>query len=334
MPSSTRRGCLGWLGLILLGLGALLAALILAGCAFQALAEANEARAYPPPGERIDIGGYRLHLACKGEGSPTVILDASFPGQVSNWVWVQPEIAKTTRVCAYDRAGHGWSDPGPAPRDAVTQARELHTLLEKGGVEGPLVLVGHSLGAVTARAFANEYPDQVAGMVLIEGSHPDAWKSRGLTEGVGVDAGMLAAARWLARVGFFRLGLFPVPAADPALPEPQRSEEQAFFNSIKYFELLDAVNAAFPQALEQVRQTRSLGAKPLVIVVGSASENATGVLRELQESLLALSSNHRLVLVEGATHSGLVDDERYAGQTSDAILDAVNAARTGQPLAQ
>ncbi len=319
-----------WIVRIVIGIVAFIAIVIFAGCAYQTISEWNEARAYPPPGQMIDVSGYKLHLYCMGEGTPTVILDAAFPAQVSNWVWVQPQIAKTTRVCAYDRAGHGWSDLGPEPRDAKQHARELKTLLDKANVQGPYVLVGHSLGGLYVREFADMFPDQVAGMVLIEGSHPDAWKSQNMPEGVGADAGMLNVAPVLARVGFFRAGLFSVPKADPALPEKQRAEEQAYFNSVKYFENLRAVNNSFSAALQQVRETKSLDNKPLAIVVGSASENFQGIARELQDDLLKLSTNSVFVTVDGANHSGLVDDERFANETAKEILRVVEAVRKGQ----
>lgn len=316
-----------WVARILGSIVAFIVIVIFAGCAYQSIAESNEARAYPPPGNLIDVGGYKLHLYCIGEGAPTVILDAAFPAQVSNWIWVQSQIAKTTRVCAYDRAGHGWSDLGSEPRDAKQQARELKTLLEKANEQGPFVLVGHSLGGLYVREFADMYPDQVAGMVLIEGTHPDSWKRQNLQEGIGADTGMLNVAPMLARVGFFRAGLFPVPKADAALPELQRNEEQAYFNSVKYFENLRAVNNSFSAALQQVRETKDIGSKPLAIVVGAASENFQGVARELQDELLKLSSNSAFISVEGATHSGLVDDERFAAETANAILKVVEQIR-------
>ncbi len=322
---------LGRIVVILLGV---VVVLILAGCAFQTLSEWNDARAYPPPGELVRVGNTRLHLYCTGEGSPTVILDASFPAQVSNWVWVQPQLAQVTRVCAYDRAGIGWSDPGPEPRDAQRTARELEALLDRARVAGPFVLVGHSLGALTAREFASEFPNQVAGMVLIEGTHPDVWARQNQPESIGADASQLQIAPLLARIGFFRAGLFPVPPADADLPPQQFAEEQAYFKTVKYFENLRAVNNAFPQALQQVRDTKSLGNKPLAVVVGTGSENFSGVPRELQDELLKLSSNSVFVSVEGATHSGLVHNEQYADDTAKAILLVVEAVRSGQLLAQ
>lgn len=318
-----------WVIRIVGGLAAFVVVLIVAGCAYQAIAEWNEARMYPPPGQLIDVGGYKLHLYCTGEGAPTVILDAAFPAQVSNWAWVQPKVATDTRVCSYDRAGHGWSDLAPSPRDAKNQAQELKTLLDKAGEKGPYVMVGHSLGGLSVREFAELYPEAVVGMVLLEGSHPDAWKRQNMPEGVGADPGQLSVAPMLARLGFFRAGLFPVPPADKALPPQQFAEEQAYFSSVKYFENLRAVNDAFPAALAQVRATKGLGDKPLAVVIGTASENFTGVARELQDDLLKLSTNSKEVAVQGATHSGLVDGEAYAGATANVILLVVELVREG-----
>ena len=124
----------------------------------------------PPqaPGQLIDLGGRKLHLYCTGSGPPTVILEAGAGSFSTDWVLIQTEIAKTTRACSYDRAGYGWSDPGPE-WDTVTQVEsDLHAALNKAGVHAPLVLVGHSMGRIFARWYQQEHRDDVIGMVLIE----------------------------------------------------------------------------------------------------------------------------------------------------------------------
>jgi pimeloyl-ACP methyl ester carboxylesterase len=281
----------------------------------------------------VDVGGYKMHIFCTGEGGPTVILDALFPGTVSNWAWVQPEIAKTTRVCAYDQAGLGWSDSGPKPRDAKQRALELHTLLARAGISGPYVLVGHSLGGLSVRMFADQYPDQVAGMALIEATDPDAWRRLGKPEGVGVDRKQLTVAPLLGRLGLLRSGLIPSPSPDPDLPLQQRRELQAYFNSVKFLETLDAVDASFSVALDQVRSAGGLGSKPLVIVLGSKGDGSVEALRALFVRQAALSTNSLTRVIDGATHAGLVDNRDCAIQTGAAILQVVQAVRTGQPLA-
>src|SRR5918997_215163 len=131
------------IGKALLVLVVVLLALAVAGAIYQAIATERAERAYPPPGEMVDVGGHSLHIDCVGQGSPTVVLDAGSGGVSAQWVRVQREVSGTTRVCAYDRAGMGWSEMGPEPRDARRISSELHTLLKGANIEGPYVLVGH-----------------------------------------------------------------------------------------------------------------------------------------------------------------------------------------------
>jgi pimeloyl-ACP methyl ester carboxylesterase len=171
IPSSTwriGRRVLRGIGRTLAALVGLLVALGLAGASYEAIAAAGDARRYPPPGRLVDVGGERLHIQCVGTGSPTVVLDAGLGGSSLDWNLVQSELGNTTRVCAYDRAGMGWSDPSPYPRTPRQIADELHTLLTNAGIAEPYVLVGHSLAGKNVRLFALTHPDQVAGMVLVD----------------------------------------------------------------------------------------------------------------------------------------------------------------------
>jgi hypothetical protein len=130
---SMARRIMRWIRKALLWSVGTFLVLALAGALYQLIATEVDERRYPPPGELVDVGGYRLHVHCSGQGSPTVILDHLGKGTSSQWAWVQPEVSDVTRVCAYDRAGFGWSDPGPAPRDALGSARELEILLRNEG---------------------------------------------------------------------------------------------------------------------------------------------------------------------------------------------------------
>ena len=174
-PKRRGRGCLLWLG----GVMVLVLGLVLVGTVYESATEASDVRAYPPPGQMVDVGGYRLHINCTGTGSPTVVIDAGWGDWSLGWSGVQPGVAKTTRVCTYDRAGMGYSEAGPLPRDAEQFAKELHTLLDRAGVPGPYVLVGHSLGGLPVRVFAHEYPAEVAGVVLIESMSPGPGQGTG-----------------------------------------------------------------------------------------------------------------------------------------------------------
>jgi pimeloyl-ACP methyl ester carboxylesterase len=177
------------------------------GLIFQAVATRNDQQEFQAPGEVVDVGGYQLHIHCIGNGSPTIILDALGNGSSASCGLVQPEIAQSTRVCAYDRAGAGWSERGPTPRDMNQQVRELHALLAGARVDGPYVLVGHSYGGRISRVYAKTYPRDVAGMVLIDpGRLDDDPRFPAQHYKVRIaERRLITVARWLAPFGVVRL---------------------------------------------------------------------------------------------------------------------------------
>ncbi len=132
----------------------------------------------PPPGDLVDIGGHRLHLHCEGQGEGTVILESGLGGSSLDWALVQPSVAAFARTCTYDRAGYGWSDIGPEPRDAARIAEELHALLMRAQVPAPYLLVGHSFGGFSIRLFAARWPRIVAGLVLVDAAHEEQFRAR------------------------------------------------------------------------------------------------------------------------------------------------------------
>ncbi|MBN2471565.1 MAG: alpha/beta hydrolase [Anaerolineae bacterium] len=167
MPSLLRRLTVLFLrGLLILSIG--FAGLLAVGAAYQAIGTAQDARQFPPPGERYTADDLQLHLNCQGEGSPTVLLNAGLGDPGLTWESVMPALAEITRVCAFDRAGYGWSEAGPLPRTSARQSAELHALLESAGVPGPYVLVGHSMGGLFSLHYASQHPDDIAGMVLVD----------------------------------------------------------------------------------------------------------------------------------------------------------------------
>jgi len=135
---------------------------------------------YQPPGRLIDIGGYRLHLVERGVG-PVVIFEAALGGGAFDWAVVAEQLASHARTISYDRAGNGWSDPGPGSRTPQQIADELHEALKRAGISPPYVLVGHSLGGLYVQVFARRFPGEVAGMVLVDSSHPDQFRRLGVT---------------------------------------------------------------------------------------------------------------------------------------------------------
>src|SRR4051812_6247060 len=162
-----------WTIRILIGLCGLIVLAALAGATYQSLATRKDLALTPPPGQLVYIGGHRLHLWCTGSGTPAVILDTGLGGSTAGWGFVQPDVARFTRVCSYDRAGMGYSDPGPSPRTARRIASELAELLVRSGIDGPVVLVGASIAGFDIRVLASDHPERAAGLVLVDASHED-----------------------------------------------------------------------------------------------------------------------------------------------------------------
>jgi pimeloyl-ACP methyl ester carboxylesterase len=194
------------------------------GIFYQSLGEKKDKKHFPPPGQLYDVGGYHLHAIYQGQGTPTVILEAGLSCTHLDWSRVIPEIAKKTKVFAYDRGGYAWSDPRPKPRNGLKMVGELHTLLQKAGISGPIILVGHSYGGLLVRLFASQYPEVVAGIILVDGSPDDqrtsfpktkSWRKR-ISEDIMWQIYRLRPI--LARIGFIRLRNQPNGYID-ALPE-------------------------------------------------------------------------------------------------------------------
>jgi pimeloyl-ACP methyl ester carboxylesterase len=178
---------------------------LLTGVFYQAVSEALDRRRYPPQGELVDIGGFRLHLNCIGQGTPTVVMDAGGGAPSITWGLVPSEIAKFTRVCTYDRAGLGWSDRNPRiPRTSQQSVDELHSLLTNVGINPPYILVGHSLGGVNMRLYASQYPEDVVGLVLVDSSHENQMTSK-LWKQTKMLSWLYQGLRVVSQVGVLRL---------------------------------------------------------------------------------------------------------------------------------
>jgi pimeloyl-ACP methyl ester carboxylesterase len=307
-----------------------------AGFVYQTIATQRDRQRFPPPGQLVDIGGRRLHLNVMGENnaSPTVILEAGMASISSNWAWVQREIAKSTRVVAYDRAGLGWSDPGEKPLDAAKSARDLHTALQRAGIQPPYVLAGHSYGGLVVRMFTDQYPDEVAGLALVDSSHPDQWVRIPTSR----DGQMVAFANrvsaLLTRFGLMRL-FHLEESYIVGLPPREYAEMRAYLcTPTGWLVGADGLGAWRDFSRQQVNAARSLGDLPLVVLSVTEQDLYADVLTQLQTELPSLSSNSQHITVDGATHYTLVSMQEYAAVVSDAILRVVEAVRTGTPIAE
>jgi len=227
------------------------------GGGYQTLGAAADANAYPMPGQLIDVGGHRLHLRCTGAGAPTVVLEPGAGEMSSNLGWVAPAVARDTRVCVYDRAGRGWSEPADSAQDGAQIATDLHTLLQRGHVPGPYVLAGHSFGGLYVLTFAARYPDEVAGMVLVDSTAPASMTNPGtLSPGHGGSSNGMSRVSALvataARLGLARLyGRF----AFGSLPPRSRDEVRA---SVATPSMLGSTIDEYVQAAASTEQAAAL----------------------------------------------------------------------------
>jgi pimeloyl-ACP methyl ester carboxylesterase len=313
--------------------------LAIVGAIYQAVATELAERAYPPPGEMVDVGGYSLHINCVGQGSPTVLLDAGSGAFSAHWVRVQQEVSGTTRVCAYDRAGMGWSEMGPDPRDAKQVSSELHTLLKGAGIKGPYVLVGHSFGGLYMQTYAARYPDEVAGVVLVDSStDPDQFSQRPEAQDSNEPQKQTSAVvpklvrfgvSLPARLGIVRL-LAKLDPAPPELPPQQRAQIDALAPSTRGVSTF-ALEFLAPTQTLRLGSPGSLGNKPLAVVTAGKSEPSW---LKRQDKLATLSSNSIHRVVKGATHTSLLYDRSDLQATSAAIVEVVSAVRNDRPLAR
>lgn len=258
------------------GMLILLIAGLIFSSGYQELATSADLNAYPAPGQLFDVGGHRLHIYCMGQGVPTVIMEAGMTGWSTDWVLVQPEIAEVTRVCTYDRAGYGWSEAGSQPRDSRQVATELHTLLARAGIEDKIVLVGHSLGGLFVQYYARTYPQQVAGIVLIDSVHPE--QSLRMEETVRKKYEetltlLTLLTRILAPTGLLRLANQSETVIASKLPDPYQSMIRSVGFQSKAYRALHAEMALFQKSQAEVREAEPLTDLPLAVLSSTSVED-------------------------------------------------------------
>ena len=294
----------------------------LAGAGFLAASPTTPVSAIP--GKLVDVGGYRLHIYCEGEGIPTIIFDSGTGGFSLEWTRVQNVLSRRTRVCSYDRAGYGWSDMGPLPRTSKRITRELHTLLVRADVTGPYILAGHSFGGYTAQLFARNYPEETAGLVLIDASHPEQ-----IERMPGREAGTPAK---------------PVPGAHsyivsrhimhPNFPDEVVLIASRIMNSRHHTSTWREEMTVFPLSAKQVLASKPMPAVPIVVLTRGRRiwpNNAYGdemerVWMELQDELSQLSDNSVHLIAERSGHSIHLDQPEIVINAMQTMLNA-NFAR-------
>jgi pimeloyl-ACP methyl ester carboxylesterase len=303
-------------------------ALLAVGGGAETVIEATAAGHSADGGQLVDVGGHKLFIACAGTGSPTVVLEGGLGQGSAYFARIAPAVAATTRVCAYDRAGRGGSEPAPAPQDGTAIARELHALLAASGNPGPYILAGHSSGGVYVRFFAAAYPDEVAGVVLLDAQAPHTTPvpSAGQASENPFST-VVGIAPALARVGLARLVLSAGSSDLPPDVEARRHAGEVTPQGVASFadELL-----RLDGILDAAGALPDLGDRPLVVVTAEA-ESLTGWLDQ-QDRLANLSTDVSHRSFPDLTHVSLIESANGATASSDAIVAAVMSVRSGTRL--
>jgi pimeloyl-ACP methyl ester carboxylesterase len=323
----------------IIGAGVLAIALI-SGLLYEQVQRARDRERLPQIGHSVDIGGRMLNIYCSGTGQPTVIFERGAPWTFSNpkemfengaprpgygWVSIQRELAKTTKACWYDRAGSGWSDLGPYPRDSASQARDLHALLQGAGAAPPYVLVAESSAAMDAHVYAGLYPADVAGLVFVNGVHPDLLidtrPGGGRIERLPgfVGHSQDAMAQVFNQIGLYRLvPNRPAPAPPKGMMSSEWDVIWRLTQSSKARSALMQDIASWAQSAAEARAAGSLGDRPLIVL--SAENTALTseyrrVWMELQTDLVRLSARGKHVVINESTGELIY-------QAPDAVVEA------------
>ena len=320
-----------WTKRIGLGLAGALTALVVGGAAYQIIGTKLDQKKYPPIGQMVDVGGYRIHLHSMGEGGPTVVLDAGAGCDSLHWSLVQPEVAKFTKVVAIDRAGNGWSDESPLERTIENIVEEMHTALHNAGIKGPYILVGHSFGGLDARLFASKYPDEVAGVVLVDSSHEELMDRIKIPE-INEDLMM-----FLTRIGLARLAMHSEKHQKSITMFPEETRKQMFANAstTKFVRTVLKEGKKLKESSAQLKRAGGfLGDKPLTVLsagkfMDAASTHLTQEqidgfaipFRELQKDLVTKSTKGKQIMIEESDH---MINYHAPDKIVDAIREQVN----------
>jgi len=329
-PTATQPG--RWLRRIVIGLVCLSTFLAAAGALYQSISSARDRRAHPIPGQLVDVGGYKMHIQCTGQGTPTVILDSGLGDSYISWQKVQPQIARFARVCSYDRAGLGYSDSSPRPRTSKDFTEELHTLLHTAGIPSPYILVGHSMGGFDVRLYASLYRNEVSGMVLVDSSHPEQQKRfpAALND---------MDATWLREQEFFG---FTMPFGIPRLLGFCGNDAEVRAAECNFHSVRESVAElkAISTSAAQTAATGSLGDIPLVVL--SRDPNApqpdlpedlvkptNDAWQKMQEELAHLSTFGTQVIAKNSGHYIQLD---HPDLVIEAVRSVVEQAREAQSV--
>jgi pimeloyl-ACP methyl ester carboxylesterase len=302
--------------------------LTVVGLLYERAASKAAFQRHPPPGQLIDVGNYQLHIYTLGEetGLPVVILDSGGMSMSAQWGWVMGSIARFTQVVAYDRPGMGWSEPSPHPIEADELIEHLRTALRKTGLEGPYLLVGHSMGGLITRLFAQLYPDEVFGLVQVD-PRDLQWQTPTETE-IRLQTTIISA---LSKVGVIRLT--GIASRDTqGLPPRQYQQAVEITSSNRHLRNAASETHLGDSATSLLEAEEDLSRFPLIVLTAPEPDGAIPspqreALNERHAALAALSPQGKHILVPGAGHVSIVTQEHFAQHIITAIIDLLEVTK-------
>lgn len=298
---------------------------------------------YPAPGDLYEINGTRMHIHCEGEGSPMVIMEAGSGDCSLSWALVQQNVSKFTRVCTYDRAGYGWSDPVPGPVSARNVTSRLHALLSRANLSPPYVLVGHSLGGVYVRSYAQRYPGDVTGMILVDpGSEWQASRTgdnftREMQAAITVKVSQLRKMGYESANGTFARNLSLVDMySNPRLPLWEYHAYRALWATEPWFwnSCADEGSRAFQIWDEVSRENITrLNDIPLIVIssggdMGFSADpiedaRANEVFRSLQKEMAMESLKGQYLIAKNSSHYIQIDEPDIVTNSIHSVIQDI-----------
>jgi pimeloyl-ACP methyl ester carboxylesterase len=331
--------------IVLKSLGLLIAATLVAGIVYEQIGRGRDRARFPQIGRSVDIGGRTLNIFCSGAGTPPVIFESGGPGPGLEWGAFQPEVSKFTQACWYDRADEGWSDPGPFPRTSNAIAKDLHELLKRAGVPPPYVLVGASFGGLNSRVYGGLYPNEVAGMVLIDSAHEDELQ-RAPKFFLGRTAPRLlwhpleVAFKAAGFVGLLRLTQSSPSQSKDFLQMTRDEIIRALRQRPKSVVGNVSVGIVLPESFAEAASVIRVGDFPLVVLTagkprdfGDAELNQEAAayqqvwIHEIQPKLVGLSTHGRQIVVPNANH-GSIPQELILSSIHEVVMEVRGGSAT------
>jgi pimeloyl-ACP methyl ester carboxylesterase len=316
----------------------LIIAALVTGIVYEQIGRRRDRARFPQIGRSVDIGGRTLNILCSGAGAPPVIFESGGPGPGLEWEAFQPEAAKFTQACWYDRAGEGWSDPGPFPRTSNAIAKDLHELLKRAGVPSPYVFAGASFGGLNSRVYEGLYPNEVAGMILIDSAHEDELRRApkvflGRTAPRYLWHPLQMALEAAAFVGLLRLtqssqtqGKDPSQMTREEIIEALRRRPKSFVGNV-------STGIVLPESYAEASSVTRIGDFPLIVLTagqsldfGDAELNREAAayqqvwIHEIQPKLVSLSTRGRQIVVPNANH-GTIPQELITSSIRQVVIE-------------